>query len=60
MYYVGICDDGENTCSELESMVFFYAEQKKYGIKNCCLVYRRESLWVSEERRSVRCFVFGY
>lgn len=28
MYYIGICDDGKNTCSELEQMDLFYAEQK--------------------------------
>ncbi|MDO4260670.1 MAG: LytTR family DNA-binding domain-containing protein [Eubacteriales bacterium] len=29
MYYVGICDDGENICSELEKMVLSYAKEKK-------------------------------
>ena len=43
MYYVGICDDGENTCSELESMVFFYAEQKSMELKTA-VWYTGESL----------------
>lgn len=33
MYYIGICDDGENTCFELERMVLSYAEQKGMGLK---------------------------
>ena len=43
MYYIGICDDGKNTCSELEQMVLFYAEQKSMKWKTA-VWYTGESL----------------
>lgn len=43
MYYVGICDDGENTCSELESMILSYAERRKMELKTA-VWYTGESL----------------
>ena len=43
MYYIGICDDGKNTCSELEQMVLFYAEQKSMKWKTA-VWYMGESL----------------
>ena len=43
MYYIGICDDGENTCFELERMILSYAEQKSMDLKTA-VWYTGESL----------------
>ena len=43
MYYIGICDDGENTCFELERMLLSYAEQKSMDLKTA-VWYTGESL----------------
>ena len=29
MYYIGICDDGKNTCALIEEMVLLYAKKSK-------------------------------
>ncbi len=29
MYYIGICDDGENVCTSIENMLLQYAQEKK-------------------------------
>lgn len=43
MYYIGICDDGENVCFELERMIHSYAEQSHMELKTA-VWYTGESL----------------
>lgn len=33
MFYIGICDDGKNVCSDLESMILHYAKENNREIK---------------------------
>lgn len=44
MYYVGICDDGQNICSSIENMVMKYAKEKSIKIETE-IWYTGESLW---------------
>ena len=43
MYYIGICDDGKQVCSELERMVLAYGRQKSLELKTA-VWYTGESL----------------
>ena len=33
MYFIGICDDGENICTSIENMLFRYAEEKTIQVE---------------------------
>ena len=43
MLYIGICDDDEGVCAELERMLYDYAEQNKIQM-DIDIWYRGESL----------------
>ncbi len=32
MYYIGICDDGENICAAIEDMLMQYAQEKNVQV----------------------------
>lgn len=44
MYYVGICDDGQNICSSIENMVMKYAKERTIKME-IEIWYTGESLW---------------
>ena len=33
MYHIGICDDGKNTCAELEEMILQYASEEGFSLE---------------------------
>ena len=61
MLYIGICDDDEGVCAELERMLYDYAEQNKIQMdidiwhrgESLCR-FLREKEQISEDRKSTR------
>lgn len=54
MYYIGICDDGKNTCALIEEMVLLYAKKSKlrmdiqvwYTGEECADIWNRGAAWI--------------
>ena len=60
MLYIGICDDDEGVCAELERMLYDYAEQNKIQM-DIDIWHRGESLCrFLRERADSGCVVSGY
>ena len=68
MLYIGICDDDEGVCAELERMLYDYAEQNKiqmdidiwYRGESLCRFLREKEQISERERADFGCVVSGY
>ena len=68
MLYIGICDDDEGVCAELERMLYDYAEQNKIQMdidiwhrgESLCRFLREKEQIPERERADSGCVVSGY
>lgn len=60
MYEIGICDDGVNTCTEIENLLLTCAKEKRDSLEYTGLVYRGGIAQLPGKWRTLGRSVSGY